>query len=106
MRHRLLLAVILLWPFVARAAEPVDLALVMVSDVSRSIDDTEFDLEKQGYAAAFTDPAVLSAIRGGVTGAIAVNYVEFASESEVKTVLDWTVIHDEGHRPGFRDQAG
>ncbi len=32
---------------------PVDVALVLVTDVSRSIDDSEFQLEKQGYAAAF-----------------------------------------------------
>ncbi|MBV9782990.1 MAG: DUF1194 domain-containing protein [Acidisphaera sp.] len=85
----------------AGAAEPVDLALVMVSDVSRSIDDSEFELQKQGYAAAFTDPKVLAAIRGGPTGAIAVDYVEFASDSEVRTVIDWTVIRDEATARAF-----
>jgi hypothetical protein len=39
----------------ARAAEQVDLTLVLVTDVSRSIDDSEFDLEKHGYDDAFTD---------------------------------------------------
>lgn len=78
----------------ARAAQPVDVALVLVTDVSRSIDDTEFVLEKQGYAAAFADAQVLAAIGGGVTGAIAVSYVEFAGGSEVRTVVDWTVIRD------------
>ena len=34
--------------------EDVDLTLVLVTDVSRSIDDSEFKLEKDGYAAAFT----------------------------------------------------
>ena len=34
----------------ARAAEPVDVALVLVSDVSRSVDDAEFRMQKQGYA--------------------------------------------------------
>jgi hypothetical protein len=38
----------------AHAAQGVDLTLVLVSDVSRSIDDSEFKLEKDGYAAAFT----------------------------------------------------
>jgi len=103
MRRCLLLvaATLLAVPIPVRAAEPVDLALVMVSDVSRSIDDSEFDLEKQGYAAAFTDPEVLAAIHGGVVGAIAVNYVEFASESEVRTVLDWTVIRDPASAKDF-----
>jgi hypothetical protein len=78
----------------ALAADDVDLALVLVTDVSRSIDDTEFTLEKEGYAAAFTSDQVLSAIKNGPLGAIAVSYVEFASGFEVKTVLDWTVIRD------------
>ena len=85
---------LLLLPSIARAAEPVDLALVLVSDVSRSIDDSEFDLQKQGYTAAFQDPRVLAAIHNGATGAIAVAYVEFAGSYEVKTVMDWTVVRD------------
>ena len=78
----------------ARAADDVDLALVLVTDVSRSIDDSEFALEKDGYAAAFTSEQVISAIKAGPLGSIAVSYVEFASGFEVKTVLDWTVIRD------------
>ncbi|MBV9734595.1 MAG: DUF1194 domain-containing protein [Acidisphaera sp.] len=84
-----------------RAAEPVDMTLAMVSDVSRSIDDSEFELQKQGYAAAFTDQQVLAAIHGGTVGAIAVSYIEFASEGEVRTVLDWTVIRDEATARDF-----
>ncbi len=38
----------------ARAGDSVDLTLVLVTDVSRSVDDAEFKLEKEGYAAAFT----------------------------------------------------
>ena len=34
----------------ARAGEPVDLMLVLVTDVSRSIDDSEFTLEKGATA--------------------------------------------------------
>ena len=78
----------------ARAAEPVDVALVLVGDVSRSIDEGEFALEKQGYAAALTSPEVLAAITGGPRGAIAVAYVEFAGTNEVRTVLDWAVLGD------------
>lgn len=85
----------------AQGAESVDVALVLVSDVSRSIDDSEFRLEKQGYAAALTDPKVLAAIKGGVAGAIAVAYVEFASSYEVRTVLDWKVIRNEASARGF-----
>ena len=77
------------------------MALVLVTDVSRSIDDSEFKLEKDGYAAAFTSPSVISAIQGGPVGAIAVAYVEFASSFEVRTVLDWTVIRDKASAQDF-----
>ena len=88
----------------ARAADDVDLALVLVTDVSRSIDDSEFTLEKTGYASAFTSSQVLAAIKNGPIGAIAVAYVEFASGFEVKTVLDWSVIRDPASAKAFVDQ--
>ena len=91
----LILVLLLLGLPPARAAEPVDVALVLVSDVSRSVDDAEFRMQKQGYAAAFNDPRVLSAIRGGAIGAVAVAYVEFAGVHEVRTVMDWRIVRDE-----------
>lgn len=90
----------------ARAADApeVDVALVLVTDVSRSIDDSEFKLEKDGYAAAFTSPRVLDAIRGGPAGRIAVAYVEFASSFEVRAVVDWTLIRDRQSAQAFVDR--
>ena len=61
---------------VARAAEAVDVALVLAADVSRSINDEEFGLQRQGYATALTSPRVLNAIHSGVHGSIAVAFVE------------------------------
>lgn len=78
----------------AQAAEAVDVALVLVSDVSRSIDDGEYEIEKKGYAQALASREVVAAIAGGAIGAIAVAYVEFASVGEVATVIDWTVVRD------------
>ncbi len=85
----------------AGRADDVDIALVLVSDVSRSITDDEFKLEKDGYAAAFTSQAVVAAIRGGAVGAIAVAYVEFASSFEVRNVIDWTIIRDRASAEAF-----
>jgi hypothetical protein len=81
-----------------------DVALVLVTDVSRSIDDSEFKLEKDGYSHAFASQQVLDAIRGGPNGKIAVAYVEFASGFEVRTVLDWTVIQDKASAQAFADR--
>jgi hypothetical protein len=90
----------------ADAAESVDLALALVADVSRSIDDKEFALQKEGYVAAFTDPNVLAAIRTGAIGAIAVCYIEFAGSGQVRQVVDWTVIRDASSAEGFAGRVG
>lgn len=76
----------------ARADEPVDVLLVFAVDVSRSIDEDEARLQRQGYREALTDPRVLAAIRGGMLGAIAVAYVEWAGIEYQRLVIPWTRI--------------
>src|SRR5258705_4893732 len=79
---------------VARA-ETVDLLLVLAADVSRSIDDGEFNLQRKGYAAAMTDRRVLRPIAGGRTHAIAITFIEWSGASDQNVVVDWTVVRDE-----------
>jgi Protein of unknown function (DUF1194) len=79
---------------VARA-ETVDMLLVLAADVSRSIDEAEFDLQRKGYAKAITDPQVLRTIVAGTHHAIAVTFVEWSGAADQKTVVDWTVVRDE-----------
>ncbi|MCX7377347.1 MAG: DUF1194 domain-containing protein [Alphaproteobacteria bacterium] len=91
----LLLIASLVLPRPAGAGErTVDLALVLLTDVSRSVDQREYALMKEGYAAALTDPRVLAAIAGGEHASVAILYVEFAGAHEVRTMVDWTVVHD------------
>jgi len=75
-------------------ADGVDMLLVLAADVSRSIDDGEFQLQRKGYAAALGDLRVLEAITAGPNQAIAISYVEWSGAGEQKTVVDWTVLHD------------
>jgi len=75
-------------------AEGIDMLLVLAADVSRSIDDGEFNLQRKGYGAALTDPRVLKAITGGANHAIAVTFVEWAGATEQNIVVDWTVVRD------------
>jgi hypothetical protein len=76
-------------------ADNVDLLLVLAADVSRSIDEAEFNLQRKGYAAAMTDPRVIRAIVGGANHAIAVCFVEWSGASDQNVVVDWTVVRDE-----------
>ena len=98
---RVIVLLLLLIAPSARAAEPVDVALVLVSDVSRSIDDSEFALEKQGYAAALISPRFLAAMAEGEHHAVAVAYVEFAGVTEVREVLGWAVLRDAASASDF-----
>ena len=74
------------------------IALVVVDDVSGSINDEAYETQKRGYFAAFTEARVIAAIEGGANGQIAVAYVEFASGFQVRTVLDWVVVRDAAMR--------
>lgn len=78
----------------ARAAivGAIDLELVLAVDCSLSIDDAEYRLQAEGTASAFTDPAVLRAISGGPSRAIAVAYVEWAGPHEQRVIVPWTRI--------------
>jgi len=83
------------------SAQTTDLLLVLAADVSRSIDESEFALQRKGYSSAVTDPRVLAAIRGGTTGTIAICFVEWSGAGEQNVVADWTVIRDEEDAGGF-----
>ena len=76
----------------AAAGERVDLELVLLADASRSIDDGEIRLQRQGYAAAITHPDVLAAIAYGYERRIAVTYVEWGEESSQEVVVPWILI--------------
>lgn len=75
-------------------AETVDLQLVLATDVSISVDNEEFRLQRDGYAAAITSPAVLEAIRGGPHHAIAVCFIEWSGATSQQVIIDWMVIRD------------
>ena len=88
----------------ARAAEPVDLLLVLASDVSRSVDHPKFLLQREGYAAAISDAQVLDAIKSGPHQRIAVCFVEWSGFGAQKLVIGWSKIDGPGPARKFGDQ--
>jgi Protein of unknown function (DUF1194) len=78
----------------ARAAEPVDLLLVLAADVSRSVTEPKFKLQREGAAAAITHPDVVRAITSGPNRRIAICFVEWATAGQQNVVVDWTLIGD------------
>jgi hypothetical protein len=77
-----------------RAAEPVDLLLVLAADVSRSVTDAKFKLQRQGVAAAITHPDVIAAITSGPHRRIAICFLEWATMAAQNVVVEWTAIGD------------
>lgn len=88
----------------ASAAEPVDLLLVLASDVSRSVDNAKFKLQREGYAAAISNGRVLDAIAAGRNHRIAVLFIEWSGNGNQKVVIDWTVIDGPKAAQAFADQ--
>lgn len=92
-------------PRLARAeGEPVDVLLVLAVDVSRSVDDDEARLQREGYRAAVSDPQVVEAIRGGMIGAIGLAYVEWAGAEYQRLVLPWMRISGAGEARAWSEK--
>src|ERR1044072_1190499 len=87
-----------------RAADPVDLLLVLAADVSRSVTEPKVKLQREGAAAATTHPGVVRAIPSGPNRRIAVCFVEWATAGQQNVVIDWTVIDDGEPARSFGDK--
>jgi len=75
-------------------ADMVDLALILMVDVSGSVDRVEARLQRQGYLSALVDPKVVKAIRSGPEQKVALTYIEWAGEHYQQIVVDWMVVSD------------
>ncbi len=100
----LILAAGALMPVPAMAGDDVDLLLVLAADVSRSIDAAKFQLQRDGYAAAVSDPRVLDTIKSGHLGRIGVTFVEWSGVGAQHVVIDWTTIGDGASAKDFGDR--
>jgi hypothetical protein len=88
----------------ARASEPVDMLLVLAADVSRSVTEPKFKLQREGAAAAISHPDVVRALTSGPNRRIAVCFVEWATVGQQAVVVDWTVIESDGAARSFGDK--
>jgi hypothetical protein len=73
----------------------VSVALVLAVDTSGSVSMDRFELQKQGYAAAFRNPQVLGAIHSLGTQSIAVTMFQWTGPLLHVVVVDWTLIKDQ-----------
>jgi Protein of unknown function (DUF1194) len=81
-------------PRMACAATEVDLLLVLAVDASGSVSQRRFELQKQGYAAAFRNPRVLKAIQSLMTQSIGVTMFQWTGPRLQLPVVPWTLLKD------------
>lgn len=93
MIKRLLIAVLCLTITNSIAAiEVVDVELQLLIDISGSVDSQEYDLQMQGYQAAFESDTVSNAIINGHLGKIAVQMIMWSGRNQQQVMIDWTLI--------------
>jgi uncharacterized protein DUF1194 len=76
---------------VAAEAVEADVALVLAIDVSGSVNDDRFALQRNGVAAALESDDFAAVLSGGAHQTIEIAVVEWAEEQNV--VLPWTILH-------------
>jgi hypothetical protein len=84
--------------------QAVDLELVMATDVSRSIDQDEARLQRQGIADAFRSKQIIKAISSGFLRRIAVAYIDYSSAFHNKIVINWRILHNAKTANDFADE--
>jgi hypothetical protein len=87
----------------AAAQTAVDLQLVLAVDASGSVSHDRFELQKQGYAAAFRHPQVLQAILSGPSQSIAATMVQWTGPALQVVAVKWGLINDVGSIKAFAD---
>jgi hypothetical protein len=94
-----------LWgaPATAQKRAAVDLQLVLAVDASGSVDSIRFELQKQGYVAAFRHARVLEAIRSGPAQAIAVTMMQWTGPALQVVAVPWTRIADRDSAEAFAE---
>jgi hypothetical protein len=87
-------------PMTANAVS-VGLELLLLVDVSGSVDANEYNLQKTGYVNAFNSAAVQNAIFGSQGGSIAVSYAEWSGAGQLRQLVNWMRIGTIGEANAF-----
>ncbi len=89
-------------PAQAQDPEMMELHLVLAFDVSASVNDVEFDLQRRGTANALRAPEVKAAIHQA-PGGVAIAIVQWSSVIRQALGLDWVVLHTEADAAAYAD---
>ena len=82
--------VVLLQTETAQAEIPVSIELVLAVDISRSVDDVEYDLQVAGIAKAFRNPEIIDLI--GQHNGVAVTLFQWDEEVDKQHMIPWHLL--------------
>lgn len=74
------------------ATNEVDVELILAVDVSRSMDEEELRIQRDGYVNALRHSEFLQAVRMGLIGRIAIAYYEWSGSVDQSSMVNWHVI--------------
>lgn len=75
-----------------KAIEIVDVELQLLIDISGSVSSSEYQLQMDGYKAAFESNNVQNAILNGTNGKLAVQLIMWSGSNQQEVMIDWTLI--------------
>ena len=81
----------------------VDTELLLLVDISGSVDATEYGLMMQGYADAFRNTDIITALDNGPKGSIAVSLMFWSANDQQAVGVDWMKIDDQSSSNSFAD---
>lgn len=83
---------LLLSSMTLKAIEVVDVELQLLIDISGSVNSSEYQLQMNGYKAAFESSDVQDAILNGTNGKLAVQLIMWSGSNQQEIMIDWTLI--------------
>jgi hypothetical protein len=87
----------------ARAQIPVSIELVLAVDVSRSVDDVEYDLQMSGIAEAFRNREIVELI--GQHDGVAVALFQWDEAVDKRHMIPWQLLRDRPSILSFADKV-
>ncbi|CCM79241.1 DUF1194 domain-containing protein [Rhizobium mesoamericanum] len=85
-------------------AGDVDVKLVLAVDTSKSMDQEEVRIQREGYVEALKHSEFVEAVTSGPTGRIAISYFEWAGYVVPDSVIDWHLIETEKDAIAFANK--
>lgn len=89
------------------APEHVDVMIVLATDVSGSVDDGEYRMQRDGIVQALRDPEVAQILEQCNTQGAGITYLEWSGESfrsMAQQVISWRVLRNRADLSRFADE--